>query len=371
MKKIGIIAQFGKFGGTRTYMRMLLEYYYSQRHNVIVFQDKSHLTNDVSDLIRKYRFTNIIIPSKKYLFQKFPFNIYFDIVKLFPIIKTEKLDILVISDGPLINFIGLIIVCKNILYVVHTYPLEKLAIVYRCIVRYSIKFKNMNILTVSKYSKKMILNYCLDGKFDRAIKVIYHTIINTSSKRSYYNRYTDKKIVLTLGHVEQYKNPFVWITVAKNIVLKKPNTQFIWVGNGALLKKCREMIPQKYKKNIKFIGYRKEVGMFYSKAYIYFQPSIIESLGISVIEAMKFGLPSVVSNAGGLPECVENKKNGYTVDPFNEIEMENKIIKLLSNKKIYTTMSMKTIKNYQKIFSRKEWSIQMNNLHKSILKNTS
>jgi len=41
----------------------------------------------------------------------------------------------------------------------------------------------------------------------------------------------EKSIILTVGHCITYKNPSVWLEVAKQ-VLKNPKAIFIWLGEG-------------------------------------------------------------------------------------------------------------------------------------------
>ncbi|MCP4580337.1 MAG: glycosyltransferase family 4 protein [candidate division Zixibacteria bacterium] len=55
----------------------------------------------------------------------------------------------------------------------------------------------------------------------------------------------------------------------------------------------------------------------YRKSTIYVMPSLSEGYGKSLAEAMSFGLPAVASNAGAIPEMVEDKVNAILVEPKN------------------------------------------------------
>jgi len=76
---------------------------------------------------------------------------------------------------------------------------------------------------------------------------------------------------------------------------------------------------------------------------IFVQLSISESLGLSVIEAQSFGLPCVVSNAGGLTEAVLNNKTGI-VSKYTDIKlMVDATLLLWKNSDLYYSYSKNAI----------------------------
>ena len=46
-------------------------------------------------------------------------------------------------------------------------------------------------------------------------------------------------------------------------------------------------------------------------------PSLIESFGLTTMEAMCCGVPSVAFNLGGTIDIIEHKKNGYMAEPYS------------------------------------------------------
>lgn len=48
---------------------------------------------------------------------------------------------------------------------------------------------------------------------------------------------------------------------------------------------------------------------------IYIQPSRFESLGISIIEAMSYGVPAIATDVGGIPDVIDNEFNGLLFPP--------------------------------------------------------
>ncbi len=76
------------------------------------------------------------------------------------------------------------------------------------------------------------------------------------------------------------------------------------------------------------VSWEKMAGL-YRAAAVFVMPSWFESFGISVIEAMAFGLPVVASNAGALPEIVEDGVTGLLVPPGDSNALAGAILRLL------------------------------------------
>jgi glycosyltransferase involved in cell wall biosynthesis len=89
----------------------------------------------------------------------------------------------------------------------------------------------------------------------------------------------------------------------------------MWAGTGSLLQECIESTKQF--SEILFLGEVENVEELYSATDLYFQPSLLESHGISVLGAMYHKIPCIVSDQGGLPESIFNNFNGYTINLEN------------------------------------------------------
>ena len=154
--------------------------------------------------------------------------------------------------------------------------------------------------------------------------------------------------------------------MAKTII-RQNKVKFIWAGDGPLLDVCKSRIGEYDRELIQFIGFNSNVVLLYREAIIYFQPSLIENHSISVIEAMAYGIPCIVSNVGGLPESVHDGVNGYVVDVTDKAAMVEKIEILLSDEKLRSKFGEESVKMINNKFSKAIWYKKMNNLHAKIL----
>jgi glycosyltransferase involved in cell wall biosynthesis len=67
----------------------------------------------------------------------------------------------------------------------------------------------------------------------------------------------------------------------------------------------------------------------YSQAKLFLYPSLRESFGIPLLEAMACGTPIITSNTSSMPEVADNA--AFFINPFEPIEIANAIIELQSN----------------------------------------
>ena len=377
MNKILLVPEFSSFGGTRSYFIYLLKFYSSQNYDVAIALSKYQLDNEIKSLLKHYNYRVYIIREwrtglKRFL-RYFPLNLFFDILTIFPIYLKEKPNMIVVSNGTPGMFIGLILFPVRFMYIFHTYPLKSTIIGLSGTQKLFLNLcmnTNKILVTVSEYSKKQLLAFWVPEKKSKSIRVIYNSAKKTSFVEGMNrNKNIDVYRVLTIGHVTWYKNPKLWIEVSQKVIKQKPNMhlEFIWAGEGDLLEECRDLISQIGSEAIKFIGYHENVDSLYNKSAIYFQPSLLESHGISVVEAMAHGLPCVTSDAGGLPESVVNGETGFTCPPDYVECFVSRIIKLLDDDKLRDKMGQSGKLRAETLFSGEVQEKKMISLYTSLL----
>ena len=68
---------------------------------------------------------------------------------------------------------------------------------------------------------------------------------------------------------------------------------------------------------------------YYSAADFSILPSLMEATSISGLEAMATSLPLVGTRVGGIPDLIEDGKNGFLCEPANDADLADKIQKLM------------------------------------------
>jgi glycosyltransferase involved in cell wall biosynthesis len=100
--------------------------------------------------------------------------------------------------------------------------------------------------------------------------------------------------------------------------LKRDGIVLDLVGSGQEQERIAELIRSRgLGDHVRLVGYiaSEHLHRYYNAADIFVLPSLSESFGQVLLEAMSCGLPIVASSVGGIPETVRDKTNGLLVPP--------------------------------------------------------
>jgi glycosyltransferase involved in cell wall biosynthesis len=82
---------------------------------------------------------------------------------------------------------------------------------------------------------------------------------------------------------------------------------------------------------VHFLGEIEDVGGLLATSHIFVQPSLMEGLSNSLLEAMAAGLPVVATNVGAIPEYVCHGRTGFLVPPKDTAALAGRLRELLVN----------------------------------------
>ncbi|MHA1268765.1 MAG: glycosyltransferase family 4 protein [Candidatus Helarchaeota archaeon] len=140
----------------------------------------------------------------------------------------------------------------------------------------------------------------------------------------------DEIIILFSGGLVIRKLPLLLINSFYLLNKKIPNIRLVLVGGGRLFEYCKNMVYRLGIKNIvNFMGYvdYEQMPKILSIADIFVLPSIYETPGISILEAMAMKVPIIASNLPDMDEIIKDNVNGIL---FNNDEnaIRNLFIKM-------------------------------------------
>lgn len=174
----------------------------------------------------------------------------------------------------------------------------------------------------------------------------------------------DKRIILFFGNIVSYKGPHILLKAVK--LLKNQINDFILVfaGRGVMQEEIKKMaVELDLSENILFTGYVKDElkPLYFKSADIFCLPSInvAEAFGIVNLESMASGVPIVSTRLGGIPDVVEDGKNGILAEPGDEKSLADALLFLIENEDIRTKMGNYGIKkvndySWEKIANKTE-----------------
>ncbi|MDD5342079.1 MAG: glycosyltransferase family 4 protein [Patescibacteria group bacterium] len=153
-------------------------------------------------------------------------------------------------------------------------------------------------------------------------------------------RLQDKKVLLTLGRLEERKGQDMVIRALTQLKSSHPEAVYLVVGSGTYESKLRDL-AQKYgvSDSVIFTGEVSEAERpnYFKLADIFIMPSRelsnrdVEGFGIVFLEANAFGKPVIGGRSGGVSEAVLDGQTGLLVNPTDENEISQAISRLLAD----------------------------------------
>ena len=118
-------------------------------------------------------------------------------------------------------------------------------------------------------------------------------------------------------------------------IRKKKRCKLIMIGDGPERANIESLTRTLCSLNdVIFIGKVPNVENVLFNADLFLLPSEKESFGLSALEAMASSVPVVSSDAGGLPELIENGKSGYICKIGDVEDMSKKSLEILDDKNL-------------------------------------
>ncbi|MED4052655.1 glycosyltransferase family 4 protein [Niallia taxi] len=163
----------------------------------------------------------------------------------------------------------------------------------------------------------------------------------------------DKTIITYTGRLIEMKG--VHHLIAALGKLKENRDDWVcWIiGEGDKQKELeKQAIELGLEDDVFFFGNRSDVPYLLSQSDIYVFPSLLENQPLSLVEAQIAGKPAIVSDAGGLPEMVEDGVTGL-IYPAGDVDALYGLLQLLLN----TPNFQSIIGNNAKIWGLDYWSL--------------
>lgn len=115
------------------------------------------------------------------------------------------------------------------------------------------------------------------------------------------------KVVTFLGRITMQKGPEYFVEAAAAVLEKSKNIRFVMAGSGDMMEKMIYLAAQKgISDRFHFTGFLKgkQVYEMLKRSDVYIMPSVSEPFGISPLEAMQCGIPTIISKQSGCAEIL-------------------------------------------------------------------
>ena len=110
---------------------------------------------------------------------------------------------------------------------------------------------------------------------------------------------------------------------------------FFIIGDGELRPELEKMIREKgLEKKAFLLGQIPDAYRFLPAFDVFVLPSVKEGFPWALIEAMSAKLPVIATAVGGIPEIIDDRKNGLLIKPKDPVELADKIKEVLENDRL-------------------------------------
>jgi glycosyltransferase involved in cell wall biosynthesis len=126
----------------------------------------------------------------------------------------------------------------------------------------------------------------------------------------------------------------VFLEAAKLLAASRDNLRFLVVGDGERRNELESMRSDLgLDRSVQFLGVRRDVAQLLQLADVLALPShpAVETLPLSVLEAMAAGVPVVATRVGSVPELITDGHTGLLIDPGDPPALAGAIAEVLDD----------------------------------------
>ncbi len=232
------------------------------------------------------------------------------------------------------------------------------------------------IIAVSQHTKNMIVrDYDIPAdkvdvvhnsieKPEKAANIVADTLRSVSDNNMYSYLAVLKAngwhVVVNVGRLTIQKGLPNFLRAAQSVVHKSPKTMFLIVGSG---EQYHELLALSASlgigANVLFTGFQR--GQAWRDAFaigdLFVMPSVSEPFGLTPLEAIQYGTPSLISKQSGVSEVL---MNCLKVDFWDITEMANQITAAIDNPPLRTEL----VNNMRREYDNLSWEASVDKLEK-------
>ena len=183
------------------------------------------------------------------------------------------------------------------------------------------------VVTVSDLTRNIVINRY---HIDPAKVVTVHNAVDFSGRENLQvERGVQDKVVTFLGRITFQKGPEYFIEAAAKVLKRTKGVRFVMAGSGDMMNRAiRQVARLGISDRFHFTGFLRgaDVQKMFALSDVYIMPSVSEPFGISPLEAMRTGVPSIISHQSGAAEVL---KYAFKVDFWDVDAMADDIYALL------------------------------------------
>jgi glycosyltransferase involved in cell wall biosynthesis len=291
------------------------------------------------------------------------------------------------NTAPINCDIPLVVTLHDIIYMESSYarilngsgtPYQKFGNAYRKLVVPRVIKKSRKIITVSHFEKNRIGEF-FNMKGDSRLTAIYNGVsehFKPVTNQVELHRVKEKyhlpgNFFFFLGNTDPKKNTKGTLKAFSDFIKQTGSNYYLVMldyDHSELEKILEEIGDENLINRIILTGYiiNTDLPSIYCQSEVFLYPSLRESFGIPMLEAMACGVPVITSNTSSMPEIAGD--SAVIIDPFKPEEITQAMVNLVSDNNLRNQLIAKGIER-AKQFTWKKMAEEVQFIYMDILKN--
>ena len=205
---------------------------------------------------------------------------------------------------------------------------------------YNIEKRGMDladhIITVSNLTRKTVIEKYHQNP--AKVTTVHNAVEPLPDVEKFVKKPRKDKIVTFLGRITMQKGPEYFVEAAASVLKKTKNVRFVMAGSGDMMEAMVELVAKRgIADRFHFPGFLKgtEVHEMLAQSDVYIMPSVSEPFGISPLEAMQVGTPTIISYQSG---CAEILNHVIKTDYWDIDAMADAVYGIVSYPALYKSL---------------------------------
>jgi glycosyltransferase involved in cell wall biosynthesis len=138
--------------------------------------------------------------------------------------------------------------------------------------------------------------------------------------------------VLYVGAINERKGVTLLLRAFSEVVREMPQARLVLAGSGSLMPRLKAEVSRSgFRDRVEFLDFVEPASIprVFADADVFVLPSLEDTFGVVVVEALATGVAVVCSKFAGVADYIADGRSGFVVDPTRTGDMAAKLLTLL------------------------------------------
>lgn len=228
------------------------------------------------------------------------------------------------------------------------------------------------ITSISEATKKALVVH--ENFRPEKIQVLYNGILDKSDiivdKAELKKQFSipgDAFLFGTISRLQPIKNQSLMIRAFKQIHAEQADTHLLIVGDGEIRSELESLVDTLgISTHVTFAGFQEDPYKFHSIIDVFLLPSFSEGTSMTLLEALSFSTPCVVTNVGGNPEIILDNECGLVVPSDDLVSLVDTLRKVMKTPGLMSSLQINARDRYLSHFTVDNMVNQFISIYRSV-----